>query len=58
MPSAPPMWCLCQGKQDIPLTVQMFKMSWTPQLLEKVNSKINPVNNIKTYECPQYRKKA
>ena len=35
----------------------MYNLSWTSPLLEKDNSKINPVYNTKNYECSQYRKK-
>ena len=35
----------------------MGKLSWTPPLLKKDNSNINPVHNTKKYECSQYRKK-
>ena len=35
----------------------MCNLRWTPQLLEKDNSKINHEYNTKKDECSQYRKK-
>ena len=32
----------------------MCNLSWSPPLLEKDNSKINPANSTQNYECPQY----